>query len=66
MKKQAILFSAGEYEKSAKLSFNNLPGVKYDIYAFEKRLAQIGFNVIKKENVKRDEYFSALKCFAEP
>ena len=65
MKRQAILFSAGEYEKSVELSINNLPGVKYDIYALGKRLTQIGFNVIKKENVKRAEYFSALKYFAE-
>lgn len=49
MKRQAILFSAGEYEKSVELSINNLPGVKYDIYALGKRLTQIGFNVIKKK-----------------
>lgn len=51
MKKNAVLFSAGEYLNSRTFPKPNcdLSGVKYDILAIEKRLKQIGFNVIKKK-----------------
>jgi len=61
MKKQAFLFSAGEYLPSEKLSISNLSGAKYDILAIEKRLLQIGFDVIKKEDALKAEYIPALK-----
>lgn len=63
MKKKAIIFSASEYLNS--LSFPkpklDLYGVRYDIVAIEKRLHQIGFDVIKKENACKVEYLSTLK-----
>ena len=53
MKKNAVLFSAGEYLNSRTFPKPScdLSGVKYDILAIEKRLKQIGFNVIKKEAI---------------
>lgn len=63
MKKRAFLFSAGEYLNSRtypKPSLD-LAGVKYDISAIEKRLIQIGFTVIKKENVCKNEYITSLR-----
>lgn len=63
MQKKAVIFSAGEYLDS--LSYPkpklDLHGVKYDILAIEKRLTQIGFNVIKKENAHKSEYISTLQ-----
>lgn len=40
MKKNAILFSAGNYINSPILSVPSLSGVKYDIQAINKRLTQ--------------------------
>lgn len=67
MKKQAFLFSAGEYLDSSshpkpKL---DLPGVKYDIQAMEIRLQQIGFNIIKRENVKKSDYYSTIREYTD-
>lgn len=67
MKKKAILFSAGDYLDSQvypkpKL---DLSGVKYDILAIEKRLNQIDFNVIKKENIGKSEYIPILQQSTE-
>lgn len=63
MKKNAILFSAGEYldSKTYPKPSIDLSGVKYDIIALEKRLKQIGFNVVKKENVEKAEYIPTLQ-----
>ncbi|WPC42383.1 caspase family protein [Clostridium sp. JS66] len=67
MQKRAIIFSAGEYLNS--LSYPkpklDLQGVKCDVLAIEKRLNQIGFNVIRKDNVCKSEYFSTLKKSVE-
>ena len=51
MKKNAILFSASNYTKSSLIQIDDLPGVKYDIQAMHKRLAQIGFEVKQIENI---------------
>lgn len=61
--KSAIIFSAGEYLDSSSYPKPklDLQGVEYDITAIEKRLNQIGFNVTKKENVCKSEYFSTLQ-----
>lgn len=42
-----------------------MSGVKYDILAIEKRLKQIGFNVIKKENANKSEYLPVLQQCAD-
>ncbi len=60
MKKDAILFSACKYTKS-RLNINDLPGGKYDVAAFGKRLRQIDFEVSIKEDAIRDEYIPALR-----
>ncbi len=65
MKKQAFIFSAGEYLVSKTLSINDLSGVKYDVLAIEKRLLQIGFDVVKKENANKCEYIPALEQAVE-
>lgn len=67
MKKQAILFSAGEYidSKSFPKPKLDLSGVKYDVQAIEKRLQQIGFSVVKKENASKADYISTLQRCAE-
>lgn len=65
MKKNAVLFSAGEYNKSNTLSIKNLSGVKYDIMAIKKRLLQIGFDIVEKENCKKAEYIPALESIAK-
>lgn len=67
MKKNAVLFSAGEYlsSKTFPKPICDLTGVKYDVLAIEKRLKQIGFDVIKKENVYKSEYFPTLQQCAE-
>lgn len=67
MKKNAVLFSAGEYLNSRTFPKPScdLSSVKYDILAIEKRLKQIGFNVIKKENANKSEYLPALQQCAD-
>ncbi len=67
MKKQAFLFSAGEYLDSTcypKPSLD-LSCAKHDIQAMEVRLQQIGFSVIKKENVAKTEYIETIKQYTE-
>lgn len=61
MKKNAILFSASNYEKSSLIRADDLPGVKYDIHAMYKRLIQIGFEVKQIENVSKDQIIPALE-----
>lgn len=61
MKKNAILFSASNYEKSSLVRTDDLPGVKYDIQAMHKRLVQIGFDVKQIENVSKDQIIPALE-----
>ena len=63
MQRKAVLFSAGEYNnsKSFPKSQCDLVGVKYDVLAIEKRLKQIGFEVIKKENACKGEYIPTLQ-----
>ena len=63
MRKNAVLFSAGEYQNSKTFPKPtcDLSGVKFDVLAIEKRLKQIGFDVIKKENAKKSEYIPALQ-----
>ncbi|WP_343337001.1 hypothetical protein TPELB_21290 [Terrisporobacter petrolearius] len=63
MQKKAILFSASEYLNSRNYPKPSLDlqGVNYDVLAIEKRLNQIGFNVVKKENAHKNEYLSTLK-----
>ena len=61
MKKNAILFSASNYEKSSLVRADDLPGVKYDIQAMHKRLVQIGFDVKQIENVSKDQIIPALE-----
>ena len=63
MRKNAILFSAGEYQDSKAFPKPtcDLPGVRFDILAMEKRLKQIGFNVTKKENINKSEYMPVLQ-----
>lgn len=67
MQKNAILFSAGEYQNSKLYPKPtlDLPGVKYDILAIEKRLQQIGFSVTKRENISKADYLPALQQFAD-
>lgn len=63
MRKNAVLFSAGEYQNSKTFPKPtcDLSGVKFDVLAIEKRLKQIGFDVIKKENANKSEYIPALQ-----
>lgn len=61
MKKNAILFSAGNYLSSPCLAPNNLPGVKYDIQAMYKRLSQIDFEVKKIEDASKAQFIPALE-----
>ncbi len=67
MKKSAVLFSAGEYldSKTFPKPSCDLSGVKYDMVSIEKRLKQIGFDVIKKENINKSEYIPTLKQSAD-
>ncbi|MFT8888069.1 MAG: caspase family protein [Ethanoligenens sp.] len=62
MQKKAVIFSAGDYlnSQSYPKPTIDLLGVKYDIIAVEKRLAQIGFNIVKKENANKSEYLPTL------
>ena len=62
MQKRAVIFSASEYLNSQNYPkpMLDLSGVNYDISAIEKRLIQISFNVTKKENIEKAEYFDAL------
>lgn len=66
MQKKAVLFSAGEYLNSNRYNKADLDlsGVKYDIAAIEKRLKQIGFDVTKKENANKADYFDILRDMA--
>lgn len=63
MQKKAFLFSAGDYMDSNAYPKPTLDlnGVKYDILAIEKRLKQIGFDIIKKENLCKNEYIPTLQ-----
>lgn len=61
MKKNAILFSAGNYINSPILSVPSLSGVKYDIQAINKRLTQIGFDVNQIEDVSKAQFIPALE-----
>lgn len=67
MRKDAFLFSAGEYQNSKifpkpKL---DLTGVKLDILAIEKRLKQIGFETIKAENAIKSDYIPMLQQYTD-
>ena len=48
LKRQAILFTAGKYPSTKNIKIDELTGVSCDIVAMDKRLTQIGFDVIKK------------------
>lgn len=63
VKKSAIVFSAGDYLDSISCPKPNsdLPGVKHDIAAFTKRLQQIGFNVMVREDALKADYESSIK-----
>lgn len=65
MKRQAILFTAGKYPSTKNIKIDELTGVSYDIVAMDKRLTQIGFDVIKKENAHMADYPDILKCYSE-
>ena len=65
MKRQAILFSAGKYPSTKDTKIDELTGVSCDIVAMEKRLIQIGFDVIKKEEASMADYTDVLKCYSE-
>lgn len=65
MKKQAILFSAGKYPSTKNIKIDELTGVSCDIVAMDKRLTQIGFDVIKKEEAPMADYADVLKCYSE-
>jgi len=65
MKKDAILFSACQYQK-ASVNINDLPGGRFDIVAISTRLNQIGFDVTINENATRDIYIPDLqKCVSK-
>lgn len=57
MKKNALLFSAGNYldSKSFRKSDLDLTGVKYDVKSVEKRLNQIGLSVSVQQDAKKDD-----------
>ena len=67
MKKQAFLFSASEYldSKCYPKPTLDLSCVKHDIQAMEVRLQQIGFSIIKKENVAKAEYLETINRHTE-
>lgn len=65
MKRQAILFSAGKYPSTKDVKIDELTGVSCDIVAMEKRLIQIGFDVIKKEEASMADYADVLKDYSE-
>lgn len=62
MNKKAILFSAEHYNESCMFYDKelDLPVVKHDVIAMNKRLKQIGFNVTLCENSIKSEYFDKL------
>lgn len=60
MKKDAILFSACQYQK-ASVNIDDLPGGRLDITAISTRLHQIGFDVTINEDATRDTYIPTLK-----
>lgn len=61
MKKNAILFSAGNYTSSPIITIDNLSGVTHDIHAMYKRLTQIGFDVKYIENASKNQFLPALE-----
>lgn len=61
MKKDAILFSACQYQK-ASVNINDLPGGRFDIVAISTRLYQIGFDVTINENPNSSECIRCGKC----
>lgn len=61
MQKKAFLFSAGNYEKTDRFCITDLSGVKYDITAMKKRLQQIKFDVVSKEDIKKHELIDTLQ-----
>ena len=61
MQKRAFLFSAETYQASKSLIVKDLPGCEYDIFAMQKRLLQIGFDVKSVRNATKDDYFSTLQ-----
>lgn len=60
MKKDAILFSACQYQR-ASFSIADLPGGRFDIAAISTRLHQIGFDVTIHEDATRDRYIPAMQ-----
>ena len=66
MNKKAILFSAEHYNESH-LFYDkdlNLPVSKHDVFAMNKRLKQIGFEVTICENSTKSEFFEKFRfCF---
>lgn len=65
LKRQAILFTAGKYPSTKNIKIDELTGVSCDIVAMDKRLTQIGFDVIKKEDAHMADYPDMLKCYSE-
>lgn len=67
MRKNAFLFSAGEYQNSKKFPKPklDLTGVQFDILAIEKRLKQIGFETIKAENANKSDYIPVLQKYTD-
>ena len=63
MVKKAFLFSAGDYEGTARFpkAKLDLPGVQYDIAAMAKRLQQIEFDVVAVENAKKKDMLDTLQ-----
>lgn len=61
MQKRAFLFSAGNYEKTARYPNIDLSGVTYDIVAMKTRLEQIKFKVTSIEDVKKQELLDILQ-----
>lgn len=67
MNKKAILFSAEHYYESH-LFYDkdlNLPVSKHDVFAMNKRLKQIGFEVTICENSTKSEFFEKLQVQVE-
>lgn len=55
MKKLAFIFSADKYYSSKSIKCPDLPGVQKDVNAIEQRLQQLDFDIIKKENILKNE-----------
>ena len=56
MQKKAILFSAETYDLSKYAKVPNLPGCSYDIFAMQKRLKQMDFDVHSYRNAKKKDF----------